>query len=140
MIKKSYRFIHEWIPKYLTIYGWICVVKSYVTNKSWYLTFVIPPQEKMVLKINAIVELYSKHFLLLWRHHHKSIFVMLECSNIKALRQLNLLGGLNVQQYDFQLIVMHSKWIVTFTWGGILLEKSRKYVSKNIGCNILVIG
>jgi hypothetical protein len=65
MIKKFYRFIHEWIPKYPTMYGWICVVKSYVTNKSWYLAFVIPPKEKMVLKIDAIVKLYSKHFLLL---------------------------------------------------------------------------
>lgn len=118
MIKKFYRFIHEWIPKYLTMYGWICVAKSYVTNKSWYLAFVIPPKEKMVLKIDAIVKLYSKHFLFLWRHHHKSIFFMLECLNIEALRQPNLLGGLNVQQYDFQLIVMHSKWIVTLTWRG----------------------
>jgi hypothetical protein len=65
MIKKFYSFIHEWISKNLTMYDWICVVKSYVTCKSWYLAFVIPPKEKMVLKINAIGKHYSKHFLLL---------------------------------------------------------------------------
>lgn len=50
MIKKFYRFLKQWIPKHITIFGRICAAKSYVASKSWYLASVIPPSPKLFLK------------------------------------------------------------------------------------------
>jgi hypothetical protein len=54
------------------------------------------------------------------------------CWNVQTLRQPNLLGGLDVQQYDFQLIAMHLKWIVA------LIDPSTLTSWKNLTCNNLM--
>jgi hypothetical protein len=109
MIRKVYRSIQQWIPKYLPVFGRVCAAKSYIASKSWYLASVIPPKPKTVSKLNAV----------LWNFIHNHSCLQEDAPTIRyyarwsaqTLRQPLQIGGLNAQQYDFQLSALHSKWI-----------------------------
>lgn len=109
MVKKFHRAVRQWSPKYLTVYGRICAAKAYIASKSWYLASVIPPLPKVVGKINAILWNFIQNNKCLdedaGTNHYFSRWSM------QTLRQPISAGGLNAQQYDFQLAALHSKWI-----------------------------
>jgi hypothetical protein len=110
MIQKFYRSIREWIPKHLTVYGRICAAKSYIASKSWYLASVIPPQPKAISKIKAVLWNFVQNNNCLEEDATNNHYLSRWSSN--TLRQTLQNGGLNAQQFDFQLAALHSKWIV----------------------------
>jgi hypothetical protein len=109
MIRKFYRSIRTWIPKYLSVFGRICAVKSYIASKSWYPASVIPPNAKVVSKINA----------LLWNFIQNNSCLDEEATNNRnfsrwskqTLCQHHLNGGLNALQYQYNFSALHSKWV-----------------------------
>lgn len=109
MIQKFYKSIKQWIPKYLSVFGRVCAAKSYIASKSWYLASVIPPKSRMVSRLNAV----------LWNYIHNNTCLEEDSPtnryfarwSAQTLRQPLHDGGLNAQQYDFQLSAIHSKWI-----------------------------
>jgi hypothetical protein len=127
MIQKFYRSIQQWIPKYLSVFGRVCAAKSYIASKSWYLASVIPPKPKTISKLNVV----------LWNEIHDNSCLKEDAPTIRyyarwsaqTLRQPLQNGGLNAQQYNFQLSALHSKWIfsllnpaVKASWASLLLQ------------------
>lgn len=109
MIKKFYRSIRTWIPKYLTIFGRICAVKSYIASKSWYLASVIPPNAKFVAKINSLLWNFVQNNTCLQEDAPTNRYWSRWSS--QTLRQPLQVGGLNALQYSFNLSALHSKWV-----------------------------
>jgi hypothetical protein len=127
MIQKIYRSIEQWIPKYLPVFGRVCAAKTYIASKSWYLASVIPPKPKMVSRLNAV----------LWNFIYNNTCLEEDAPtnryfarwSAQTLRQPLQDGGLNAQQYDFQLSALHSKWIfsllnpaITASWTVLPLD------------------
>lgn len=109
MIKKFYRSIRTWIPKYLTIFGRICAVKSYIASKSWYLASVIPPNAKVVSKVNSFLWNFVQNNKCLEEEAPTNRYFSKWSS--QTLRQPLQDGGLNALQYSYNLSALHSKWI-----------------------------
>ena len=111
MLQKFYKSIKQWIPKHLSVFGRISAAKSYIASKSWYLASVVPPKSKFVAKINS----------LLWNFIQNDSCLNEEAStnryfsrwSSQTLRQSKPDGGLNAQQYGFQLAAIHCKWVYT---------------------------
>jgi hypothetical protein len=110
MVKKLYRSICQWILKHLSIYGRICAAKSYIAIKSWYLASVIPPKPKVISQLKAILWNFVQNNKCFEEDATTNRYHSRWSSN--TLRHTLLNGGLNAQQFDFQLAALRSKWIV----------------------------
>jgi hypothetical protein len=105
MVKKLYKSIRQWIPRHLSIYGRFCAAKSYIASKPWYLVSVIPPKPKVISKLKAALWNFIQNNKCFEEDATTNHYHSRWSSN--TLRHTLLNGGLNAQQFEFQLAALH---------------------------------
>jgi hypothetical protein len=81
-----------------------------MASKFWYLASVIPPKPKVISKLKAVLWNFVQNNKCFEEDATTNRYHSRWSSN--TLRHTLLNGGLNAQQFDFQLAALHSKWIV----------------------------
>lgn len=109
LVTKVHSTIKKWIPKHLSLFERVVAAKGYIASKTWYAASAVPPQERFLSRISAM----------LWNFVQNNKAFEEECGSNKRFsrwQQQTLLqpfqaGGINMQDYEVQLQATHASWI-----------------------------
>jgi hypothetical protein len=101
--------IKHWASQKLSVFGRVHAARSYTGGKAWFLTTMVPPNQKGSKRLSALLWAYVQN---------NNILDPLIESNVHysawsrtTLVQPISAGGLNAQNYELQLKAIHARWI-----------------------------
>lgn len=101
--------IRHWAAQNFSIFGRVHAARLYIWGKAWFLATMVPANQKGLKRLSALLWAYVQNNKVL-DPNVKSNMHYSPWSRSTLVQQVSA-GGLNAQNYEFQLRAIHSKWI-----------------------------